>query len=49
MTAWRVIRIDDNGFSTVMVQGLSRAEAESVVEIMESRGHHQTYVAEEYQ
>jgi len=31
-----------------MIQGLTQEEAERIVEMMETRQHHQTYVAEEY-
>jgi len=43
---WHVIRIDDNGFSTIIAQNLSKHEADILVEKMESRGHKQTYIAE---
>jgi hypothetical protein len=43
---WHVIRIDDNGFSTIIAQNLSKHEADILVEKMEARGHKQTYIAE---
>lgn len=45
---WRVIRTDDIGNSVIMAQGLTEQEAERIVSLMESRGHHQTYTAEDY-
>jgi hypothetical protein len=42
---WTVYRQDDNGNRFVVETGLSRAEAEQLVEIYERRGHKQVYWA----
>jgi hypothetical protein len=43
---WAVQRQDDNGNRFVVQAGLSRAEAERLVAVLESRGHKQVYWAE---
>ena len=43
---WRVIRIDDNGNSTVMFDNVTESIASAIVVNMSARGHKQTYVAE---
>ena len=45
--SWAVWRIDDNGNTFVVREGLSRAEAERLVELFTARGHKQTYWAED--
>jgi hypothetical protein len=43
---WAVHRQDDNGNHFVVQTGLSRTEAERLVQLFESRGHKQVYWAE---
>jgi UDP-N-acetyl-2-amino-2-deoxyglucuronate dehydrogenase len=42
---WSVYRQDDNGHLFVVQTGLSREEAERLVEQFTARGHKQTYTA----
>jgi hypothetical protein len=44
--AWAVRRLDDNGNTFVVREGLARAEAERLAAEFEARGHKQTYWAE---
>ena len=44
---WTVWRIDDNANTFVVRDGLSREEAERLVEEFTSHGHKQTYSAEQ--
>lgn len=44
--SWTVHRQDDNGNRFVVQTGLSRQEAERLVEKFEARGHKQVYWAE---
>ena len=43
---WEVHRQDDNGNRFIVQTGLSREEAERLVEQFEARGHKQVYWAE---
>ena len=43
--SWAVHRQDDNGNRFVVETGLSRKEAERIVEMYERRGHKQVYWA----
>ncbi len=43
---WAVHRQDDNGNRFIVETGLSREEAERLVEMYERRGHKQVYWAE---
>jgi hypothetical protein len=43
---WTVHRQDDNGNRFVVESGLSREEAERLVQVFEARGHKQLYWAE---
>jgi hypothetical protein len=45
-TKWTVHRQDDNGNRFVVETGLSRADAERLVQVYEGRGHKQVYWAE---
>jgi hypothetical protein len=45
-TKWTVHRQDDNGNRFVAETGLSREEAERLVDMYEARGHKQLYWAE---
>lgn len=45
MDNWIVIRIDDNGFSEIMSVDLTESQATELVQVMEARGHKQTYIA----
>jgi hypothetical protein len=47
MTAWCVIRVDDNGVETEMARGLSQREADALVEVYTARGHKQLYLSRE--
>jgi hypothetical protein len=43
---WAVHRQDDNGNTFIVETGLSREEAERLVDLYEKRGHKQLYWAE---
>lgn len=43
---WTVHRQDDNGNRFIVETGLSREDAERLVDLFERRGHKQTYWAE---
>lgn len=44
---WRVLRVDDNGFSAVLAEVDSEARARALVAEYEARGHKQHYWCEE--
>jgi hypothetical protein len=47
--SWIVWRIDDNGNTFVVQDGLSERAARQLVEVLTARGHKQTYWAEQQQ